>query len=70
VVFDASGCAGAERRLDWLSQDDVRTLGERGELPVLHPTTNGRADLELWRSDDGDDLVVVAEVTWGDRISG
>jgi hypothetical protein len=68
VVYDPCGCGGTECRLDWLSAIEVADLSV-GDPPVLHPTKNGRADLEHWRSTDNHDLVVTAvEVSWGSRI--
>jgi hypothetical protein len=70
VVYDKCGCGGDQCELDWLSAAEVKRLAEGGP-PVLHPSKNGRADLEHWHSPDGKDLIVVAvEVSWGDRISG
>lgn len=71
VVYDACGCGGAECKLDWLSEAAVRDLARSGVGPEKHATKDGHADLEHWRSQSGQDLVVVAvEVSWGDRIQG
>jgi hypothetical protein len=70
VVFDACGCGGDQCELDWVSAEDVCRMAAAGP-PRLHPSHNGRADLEHWRSDDGKDLIVAAvEVSWADRIPG
>ena len=70
LVYDECGCGGTECQLDWVSSEDGQRLAASGP-PVLRPSKNGRADLEHWRSADGQDLVVAAaEVTWGSRIVG
>lgn len=70
VVFDACGCGGDQCELDWVGYEDVRRMAAAGP-PRVHPSHNGRADLEHWRSDEGTDLVVAAvQVSWADRIHG
>jgi hypothetical protein len=74
VVFDACGCGGGPGcPLDWLSAADVRGLAAAKTLPAMPPSRKRerRAELEHWRSDAGQGLVVAAiEVSWGDRIRG
>lgn len=65
VVYDRGG-----GDVTWLTPDELAEL-ESAPPPDLHPSKDGLARLEGWRTAEGQVLIVaVGEVSWGHPIRG